>query len=192
MQSPATTAEMRRARMLGRPGVPDMATMGEMRVARTAGTSEAIMVTPMPTISAIAIVRGANTKPVRGMPKPTASKSELRSLENPIPARIPRPEAITPIASASVTTIPSTWRRVAPSARTIANSRIRWATVIEKVLKMMKAPTSTAAPARASSAGVRNEPIWSLMSLACSVAFCWAVWTLGFPGRAASMRSARI
>ena len=53
----------------------------------------------------------------------------------------------------------STWRRVAPSARSMANSRRRWATVIEKALKMMKAPTNTATPPKASSAGCRNELI---------------------------------
>ena len=113
--------------------------------------------TPMPTISAMAIVRGASTSPVRGIPKPTASKSAFRTLAKPIPARIPSPDARAPIASASLTTTPSTCRRVAPSARSIANSRIRWATVIEKVLKMMNAPTRIAAPASASSAGVRKR-----------------------------------
>ena len=44
----------------------------------------------------------------------------------------------------------STWRRVAPSERSMANSRIRWATVIEKALKMMNAPTITATPPKAS------------------------------------------
>ena len=39
----------------------------------------------------------------------------------------------------------------------------RCATVIEKVLKMMNAPTSSAAPAKASSTGVRNAPSESLI-----------------------------
>ena len=50
------------------------------------------------------------------------------------------------MASASAATAARIWPRVAPSARSIANSRVRCATVIEKVLKMMNAPTSTAAP----------------------------------------------
>jgi hypothetical protein len=49
---------------------------------------------------------------------------------------------------------PAAGRR--PSARSIANSRVRWATVIEKALKMMKAPTKTATPPKASSAGVQE------------------------------------
>ena len=35
-------------------------------------------------------------------------------------------------------------RREAPSVRSSPNSRVRCATVIEKVLKMMKAPTTSA------------------------------------------------
>ncbi len=80
-------------------------------------------------------------------------------MANPIPATSPMIDAVTPTASASPSTLRSTWRRIAPSVRSIANSRMRWATVIEKVLKMTNAPTSTAAPANASRAGVKNELI---------------------------------
>ena len=37
-------------------------------------------------------------------------------------------------------------RRLAPSVRSIPNSRMRWAIVIEKVLKIRKPPTTTATP----------------------------------------------
>ena len=40
----------------------------------------------------------------------------------------------------------SIWPRDAPSVRSIPNSRIRWATVIEKVLKIRKLPTNSATP----------------------------------------------
>ncbi len=40
--------------------------------------------------------------------------------------------------------------------RSIANSRSRWATVIENVLKMMNAPTKTAITPNASRAGVEE------------------------------------
>ena len=56
---------------------------------------------------------------------------------------MPTTEPTMPMVSASPRT-PSTWRRVAPSVRSSASSRVRWATVIENVLKMMNAPTSTA------------------------------------------------
>ena len=35
---------------------------------------------------------------------------------------------------ASISTEPTTWRRRAPSARSSASSRVRWATMIENVL----------------------------------------------------------
>ena len=44
------------------------------------------------------------------------------------------PDASTPTASASTNTEHSTWRRLAPMARSMAMSRVRWATTIEKVL----------------------------------------------------------
>jgi hypothetical protein len=48
----------------------------------------------------------------------------------------------------STSTDPSTWPRPAPIARSIANSRVRWATVIENVLKMMNPPTTSAMTAK--------------------------------------------
>jgi hypothetical protein len=49
-------------------------------------------------------------------------------------------------------TPPRIWRRLAPIVRRVAISRVRWATVIESVLKMTKAPTKSAMPAKVSSA----------------------------------------
>ena len=56
----------------------------------------------------------------------------------------------------SVITERMTWPREAPSVRSSANSRMRWVTVIEKVLKMMNAPTNSEMPANASSSVVRK------------------------------------
>ena len=56
-----------------------------------------------------------------------------------------------PIASASSSTEPSTCRRAAPTIRSSANSRVRWATVIESVLKIVNAPTKIATPPKTSS-----------------------------------------
>ena len=61
-----------------------------------------------------------------------------------------------PISGASISTERSTWRREAPSVRSIPNSRTRWATVIEKVLKMMNAPTKTATQAKTSRRSCRK------------------------------------
>jgi hypothetical protein len=62
----------------------------------------------------------------------------------PKPAARPISEASTPIVSASTSTEPSTWRRAAPTIRSSPNSRERWATVIESVLKIVNAPTRIA------------------------------------------------
>ncbi len=58
----------------------------------------------------------------------------------PIPATNPSAEATNPVTNASRTTDVRTWRRLAPIARSSAISRVRWATMIENVLKMMNAP----------------------------------------------------
>ena len=65
------------------------------------------------------------------------------------------------------------WRRLAPSVRSIANSRVRWATVIEKVLKIRNAATNSATPAKISRAVLR-KPMNSPMSS------CWD-WTFSAP-----------
>ena len=59
----------------------------------------------------------------------------------------------------------STCEREAPSARSRANSRRRCATVMEKALKMMKAPTNTAMPPKLSNTGRRKVPMASLSAL---------------------------
>ncbi len=60
------------------------------------------------------------------------------------PPAIPSRAPSRPIASASTITVVRICRREAPSVRSIPNSLIRWATVIEKVLKIRKEPTKTA------------------------------------------------
>ena len=59
-------------------------------------------------------------------------------------------DARSPMTSDSRITEPRTWRRDAPIVRSVANSRVRWATVIENVLKMTNAPTKSAMPANVS------------------------------------------
>ena len=64
-----------------------------------------------------------------------------------------------------------TWRLLAPSARRRADSRTRCETRIEKVLKMMKAPTTiamTAKVVRKIEMTSRNWPIWSWVSFTTS------------------------
>ena len=102
----------------------------------------------MPAASATTTVRGANTRPPAGMPKPSASSSAFSAVAMPKPARRPITDASTPTTSASIRTEASTCRRVAPSARSSPFCRVRCATVIEKVLKIMNAPTSSATTAK--------------------------------------------
>ena len=64
--------------------------------------------------------------------------------EIPKPARIPSTEATSPITRPSITTDRRTCLREAPRVRSVANSRVRWATVIDRVLKITNAPTSSA------------------------------------------------
>ncbi len=62
----------------------------------------------------------------------------------PEPTNSPITDPTTPSSTPSSTTARMICPREAPSVRSRPNSRVRWATVIEKVLKMMNAPTSSA------------------------------------------------
>ena len=71
--------------------------------------------------------------------------------------------------AASTSTERNTWRRLAPTMRSRASSRVRWPTMIEKVLKMVKPPTNRAMKAKTSRAVEKNDSAW-LMVLVCSSA----------------------
>ena len=71
--------------------------------------------------------------------------------------------------------------REAPSVRSVANSRVRWATVIDSVLKITNAPTSSAMPAKPSST-LRIMPMPSLTSAASSFACLALSLTSRLPG----------
>ena len=57
-------------------------------------------------------------------------------------------DAAAPSTTASISRLRSTWRRVAPIARSSAISRDRCVIVIVNVFQMMKAPTKSAMPAK--------------------------------------------
>ena len=126
------------------------AAIGGTRVARIAGKRPATSVTSVPTSSETTIVRVAKTVSVCGRSRFSALKSAFSPTASPRPANRPTIEAPRPITSASRITDRSTCRRDAPSVRSVANSRIRCATVIESVLKMTNAPTKSAMPANES------------------------------------------
>jgi hypothetical protein len=135
------------------PGVAECsASTGATRVACQAGTRPAISVTSVPTRSETTIVRSANTVPASGSERPIESNSASSAFASPRPASRPMTEASRPTASASTSTEPSTWRRYAPTIRSRPSSRVRWATVIESVLKIVNAPTRIATPPKISSA----------------------------------------
>ena len=69
---------------------------------------------------------------------------------NAAPMASPITEPMSPIASDSSTTEPSTWRREAPSVRSSANSRVRCAIVIDSEFAITKDPTKSAIPANES------------------------------------------
>ena len=73
------------------------------------------------------------------------------------PSPMPTTEPIRPTTDASSSTERATCRRLAPIARSSASSRLRWATRIEKVLTMRKAPTVSATPAKTSRKVLTND-----------------------------------
>src|SRR3954462_13426891 len=153
------------------------ASMGDTRVARSAGASDERTVTTVPTTSETMIVRDAITLPLLGRSTPIARNSARRPPATPTPSSRPATDPSRPIVKPSVITERMTWPRDAPSVRSSANSRIRCVTVIEKVLKMMNAPTNSEIPANASSSVVRKLRLL-LMSSDCLCASSWPVRTL--------------
>ena len=87
-------------------------------------------------------------------------------------------EATAAVTKASSMTLVRICRRLAPSVRSIAISRMRWATVIENMLKIRKAPTSTATPPNANSAGPRKLLMRSEIPFESASAFSVPVCTL--------------
>ncbi len=127
------------------------AATGGTRVARQAGIRPATSVTSVPTSIDTSTVWLVNTMPASGRARSIESKMASRPLATPKPAARPVAEASRPMASASSSTEPRIWRRVAPTIRSRPNSRARWATVIESVLKIVNAPTKIATKPNTSS-----------------------------------------
>ena len=138
-------------------------------MARSAGHSAATIVTTTPTMSETITVRAVITVPVFGRSIPTALKSSLIPNAKPMPPASPATEPSSPSISASVPTVARIWLREAPSVRSIPNSRVRCATVIENVLKIWNAPTNSDTPANTSSA-IRRKLRFSAMSSVCRCA----------------------
>ena len=146
----------------------DTAATGAIRTARRAGLMAETTVTPTPTTRQTITVRASNTSgPVGSVtPKP------LNSFSSPTAASTPRPRPMredrSPTIAASPMTERNTWRRLAPTMRSSASSRVRCPTMMEKVLRMVKPPTKSAMKANTSSAVLKNPSAW-LTALVCSL-----------------------
>ena len=106
----------------------------------------------------------------------------------PDPARDPRGGAEQPEDQRLEPTEERIWRREAPSVRSMPNSRVRWATVIENVLKIWNAPTNSDTPANTSRA-IRKKPRFSAMSSVCRCAASSPVSTWTWRGITRAIRS---
>ncbi len=133
------------------------AATGGIRTARRAGPIADSNVTPTPTPTATAAVRALKTSGAEGSVMPNA----FSSATSPSAARIPRPrpisEATRPVRAASPSTERNSCRRLAPTMRNSASSRVRCPTVIENVLKIVNAPTNSEMNANTSSAVEMND-----------------------------------
>ena len=135
-----------------------------------------------PTTSETITVREANTIPVCGRSSWSAFITEPRPLASPSPRKRPATEAASPITKPSSSTERRTCRREAPSVRNVANSRVLWATVIERVLKITNAPTNSAMAPKASRKYWMNF-VKSLMSFELACACSAPVLTAAEAGR---------
>ena len=166
----AADTVLKRAKRDGASTAPSRtAEMGGTRVARSAGRSAAISVITTPTSSETMIVRVANTVAACGRSIPNDTNREFRPFARPRPRNSPATAATAPITSASTITERSTCRRVAPSVRSVASSRVRWAIVIDSVLAITKLPTNSATPPKASRKSwmMLRKPLVSFVD-------CWA------------------
>ncbi len=112
--------------------------------------------TEIPITSETTTVRVSITGVVVGRSIPTALNTAWIPFAKATPPARPASDPTSPISAASAITEPRIWPLEAPRVRSIANSRTRWATVIEKVLKIRNAPTNSATPAKTSRAICRK------------------------------------
>ncbi len=166
-----------------------IAAMGGTRPARRAGIHADTIVTTMPIEADTAIEPAWTTMGASGSSTPAAPSRARRPIETPRPATSPAPAPKTAIAAASPSTALSTWRRLAPTARSMASCWVRWATVIENVLLMRNAPTSIATTAK-TSRNTLNGPKASANRARSSALSTSAVTTSTSSGTRGSMRDA--
>ncbi len=105
---------------------------------------------------------------------PIEPMSFIRPTARPTPAATPAAEPTRPSRRASSSTERLIWPRSEPMARIRPISRVRWATSIEKVLKMRKMPTRNAMPANPSITYfmTSRKPMSFLLAAVDSLAVC--------------------
>ena len=166
----------RRSEAVGPDRRSSSAATGGMRTAPRAGPNAATTVTPTPTSSPTTAVRGSKTSDPGGSVIPNPRSSAW----SPSAASTPRPRPITeetsPVTAASPRTDRNTWRRLAPTMRSRASSRVRCPTMIENVLKMVNAPTNREMNAKTSSAVEKKDSAWST-EFVLSFTTVWPVTT---------------
>ena len=150
-----------------------MAAIGGMREARTAGKTAATTVTRRPVTNDQMTALAGMTMELAGMSRPRTPSNALSPTARKIPPTKPTIDAVMPTRTASNSTDPTTWRCPAPMARSSASSRLRWATMIEKVLKMMKEPTSSATTPKMSRNVLKNDRL--------SFRLFWLSLVMSFP-----------
>ena len=147
------------------------AAIGAMRAARRAGSSAATNVTITPSAMEITKVEPFTTRSDVGTSKPNAPITARNPMARPRPNPTPTSDASNPTSNASPSTEPRTCRPEAPSARSSASSRVRWAMTIENVLTMMNEPTNRAMIAKISRNVVKKPR-------PCSIWFCCSLISL--------------
>ena len=126
------------------------AAIGGTRVALNAGKMLAISVTMIPRSSETMIVRALKIRPLFGSVNPTASKKLKEAGRERKAKKQPDDRRDRAHHEDAMITEKRTCRRDAPSVRSVASSRVRCAIVIERELKMTKAPTKSAITPNAS------------------------------------------
>ena len=145
--TPNTTTSQRRRAPTMDPGMDGRsASIGEIRPARTAGSSAAARVTSVPTMKAIATAEACSGGPWIGT-RPVTRMYRAIAPARPIPNSTPSPDPASPMTRAWLRMSRLTCPRLAPAARSRPTSRTRSVTVMARVLKMRKAPPNRASAA---------------------------------------------
>ena len=143
------------------------ASTGGIEPARRAGSTAAAIVTPSPTATTATIDPRLGSTRSNGI-EPIVRRSIAISSARTNPATSPSAEPRIPSTPAWNPTKATSWRRVAPAARSSPSSRTLSETVIDSVLKIRNAPTNSATAAisavveRKSAVEPRNDAATSL------------------------------